>query len=91
METHSIPNIKTPNTKTHNTRTHNTKTTISRPAVLSPQYKVEISSFRGSAPLLYRVQQTRSQPPIEELAVDGFTHVECYCPRCRMIRVRPIS
>jgi hypothetical protein len=37
--------------------------TISRPAVLSPQYKVEISSFRGSAPLLYRVQQTRSQPP----------------------------
>ena len=28
---------------------------------------------------------------IEEFAADGFTHVECYCPRCRMIRLRPIS
>ena len=28
---------------------------------------------------------------IEEFAADGYTHVECYCPRCRMIRLRPIS
>jgi len=28
---------------------------------------------------------------IEEFAADGFTHVECYCPRCRVIRLRPIS
>ena len=28
---------------------------------------------------------------IEEFAAEGFTHVECYCPRCRMIRLRPIS
>ena len=28
---------------------------------------------------------------IEEFAADGFTHVECYCPRCRMIRLRPIN
>jgi hypothetical protein len=28
---------------------------------------------------------------IEEFAAKGFTHVECYCPRCRMIRLRPIT
>ena len=28
---------------------------------------------------------------IEEFATEGFTHVKCYCPRCRMIRLRPIS
>src|SRR5262247_3794556 len=28
---------------------------------------------------------------IEEFAADGYTHIECYCPRCRMIRLRPIS
>jgi hypothetical protein len=28
---------------------------------------------------------------IEEFAAEGFTHVKCFCPRCRMIRLRPIS
>ena len=28
---------------------------------------------------------------LEELAAEGFTHVECFCPRCRMIRMRPIT
>ena len=28
---------------------------------------------------------------IEEFAADGYTHVECLCPRCRVIRLRPIS
>jgi hypothetical protein len=28
---------------------------------------------------------------IEEFAADGYTHVECFCPRCRVIRLRPIS
>src|SRR5262245_64057746 len=28
---------------------------------------------------------------IEELAADGYTHIQCYCPRCRAIRLRPIS
>ena len=28
---------------------------------------------------------------IEEFAADGYTHVDCYCPRCRMTRLRPIS
>jgi hypothetical protein len=28
---------------------------------------------------------------IEEFAADGFTHVQCSCPRCRMMRLRPIS
>ena len=28
---------------------------------------------------------------IEEFAADGYTHVECFCPRCRMTRLRPIS
>jgi hypothetical protein len=28
---------------------------------------------------------------IEEFAAEGYTHVECYCPRCRVIRLMPIS
>ena len=28
---------------------------------------------------------------IEEFAADGYRHVQCYCPRCRMMRLRPIS
>ena len=28
---------------------------------------------------------------IEEFAADGYTHVECFCPRCRRIRLRPMS
>ena len=28
---------------------------------------------------------------IEEFAAEGFTHVECHCPRCRVTRLRPIS
>src|SRR5262245_59128424 len=28
---------------------------------------------------------------IEEFVADGYTHVECLCPRCRAIRLRPIS
>ena len=28
---------------------------------------------------------------IEEFAAEGYTHVECFCPRCRVIRLRPMS
>jgi hypothetical protein len=28
---------------------------------------------------------------IEDFATDGYTHVQCYCSRCRMMRLRPIS
>ena len=28
---------------------------------------------------------------LEEFAVDGFAHIESYCPRCRITRFRPIS
>jgi hypothetical protein len=28
---------------------------------------------------------------IKEFFADGYTHVECYCPRCRAIRLRPIT
>src|SRR5262245_56047764 len=28
---------------------------------------------------------------IEEFATDGYTHIQCYCPRCRAMRLRPIS
>ena len=28
---------------------------------------------------------------IEEFVADGYTHVECFCPRCRVIRLRPMS
>jgi hypothetical protein len=27
----------------------------------------------------------------EEFAADGFTQIECHCPRCRVTRLRPIS
>lgn len=28
---------------------------------------------------------------IEEFAAEGYTHVEANCPRCRVIRLRPIG
>ena len=28
---------------------------------------------------------------IEEFAAEGYTHVECFCPRCRVIRLRPMK
>jgi hypothetical protein len=28
---------------------------------------------------------------MEEFVADGYTHVECFFPRCRMTRLRPIS
>jgi phage FluMu protein Com len=28
---------------------------------------------------------------IEEFAKDGYTHIESSCPRCRVIRLRPIE
>jgi hypothetical protein len=28
---------------------------------------------------------------LEEFAADGFTHVECFCPRCRVTRQRPFG
>ena len=28
---------------------------------------------------------------IEEFAADGYSHVEANCPRCRVIRLRPID
>jgi hypothetical protein len=28
---------------------------------------------------------------IEEFAADGYTHIQCYCQRCRAIRLRPIN
>ncbi len=26
---------------------------------------------------------------IEDFAAEGFTHIECHCPRCRVTRLRP--
>jgi hypothetical protein len=28
---------------------------------------------------------------IEGFAAEGYTHIECRCPRCRMIRIRPMD
>ena len=28
---------------------------------------------------------------IEEFEAEGFTHIECHCPRCRVTRLRPIG
>ena len=32
-----------------------------------------------------------SLPSAAEFAAEGFTHIVCHCPRCRMTRLRPIS
>ena len=28
---------------------------------------------------------------LEEFAVEGFAHIESFCPRCRIMRLRPFS
>jgi hypothetical protein len=28
---------------------------------------------------------------IEEFAGEDYTHIECHCPRCRRIRIRPLE
>jgi phage FluMu protein Com len=28
---------------------------------------------------------------LEEFAAEGYTHVSCHCPRCRVTRIRPMS
>jgi hypothetical protein len=28
---------------------------------------------------------------IDEFATEGYTHIACHCPRCRVTRMRPIS
>jgi hypothetical protein len=28
---------------------------------------------------------------LEDFAADGYKHIECRCPQCRAIRLRPIS
>jgi len=27
---------------------------------------------------------------IEDFAAEGFTHVDCFCPRCRVIKMKPM-
>src|SRR4029450_2493181 len=38
-----------------------------------------------------RVPIGRYTATIEEFAKDGYTHIESSCPRCRVIRLRPIE
>ena len=33
----------------------------------------------------------RLQTAIEEFEAEGFTHIECHCPRCRVTRLRPMN
>ena len=42
----------------------------------------------------YAAMLLRHEPPdatIEEFEAEGFTHIECHCPRCRVTRLRPMS
>jgi len=34
---------------------------------------------------------SKDDATIEDFAAEGYTHVECFCPRCRVIRLRQIS
>jgi hypothetical protein len=48
------------------------------------------SLWRLSSSVIFRAMDPL-RATIEEFAAEGFTHVACYCPRCRMMRLRPIS
>jgi hypothetical protein len=45
--------------------------------------------FFHSATILARMDPLHAT--LEEFAADGYTHVEANCPRCRVIRLRPID
>ena len=55
------------------------------PALTCAASRLALRAFECSSGWPDDVQKTRSR------AADGYTHVECYCPRCRMTRLRPIS
>jgi phage FluMu protein Com len=42
-------------------------------------------------PRLYGRHMDPLHAAIDEFAAEGYTHIECFCPRCRMIRLRPMS
>jgi hypothetical protein len=42
----------------------------------------------GASSLRYALTMDPLHATIEEFAADGYTHVECFCPRCRVIRLR---
>ncbi len=44
-----------------------------------------------SLPVCYARGMDPLHATIEEFAAVGYTHVECYYPRCRVMRLRPIS
>ena len=41
--------------------------------------------------LLYARAMDPLHATIEEFAAEGYTHIECFCRRCRVIRLRPMS
>lgn len=42
-------------------------------------------------PRLYGRPMDPLHATIEEFAAEGYTHIERFCPRCRVIRLRPMS
>ena len=46
-----------------------------------------------TGPFPFQTQKRRPAPgePSGKIAAEGHTHIECHCPRCHMIRLRPIS
>ena len=50
-----------------------------------------LASPPGRLPVCYASFMDPLHDTTEEFAAEGFTHVECYCARCRMTRLRPIS
>jgi hypothetical protein len=60
------------------------------PAKVSPNNHTESPALPPCGVFFHTVAMLL-HATIEEFAAEGFTHVECYCPRCRVIRLRPAS
>ncbi len=60
----------------------------SLPLAVSSRLSAGCAAKRGGRPLYCNLSRvtTPLHSTIEEFAADGCTHVECYCPRCRVIR-----
>ena len=45
----------------------------------------------GAARAITLYSDNALKATVEEFAAEGYTHLECFCPRCRVTRLRPIQ
>ena len=61
------------------------------PRFRSPVCLFAVPGFYFYTQNLYPELMDPLHATLEEFAADGYTHVEANCPRCRVIRLRPID